>query len=115
MNFDCPTCGEMVFGSHHCCQPVWMVEYEGNIDFDGFPTEEQMWDGKRVYAHDMDEAACKFAERYQARNAWYPHEMTVFVMNERNRTINKIVVVQDPVPSYYVQSEHIQKSYGDEP
>lgn len=90
-----------------------MAEYEGNLDLeaDGFPTEEQLWDGKRVYAQDMDSAACSFAESYQTHQDWYPNEMEVFVMSEKDRVINKIIVNMQPIPEYSA-GEHTQKPAG---
>jgi hypothetical protein len=79
------------------------AEEYGNGDY--IPTVDVFLDeGQKVYTGNPERAAVKFAEEYQARQAWYPREMTVLVMDNDCRRIHKYVVNQEAVPSYWVDA-----------
>jgi len=104
----CTKCGEFKFNSSHKCPPLWYCIYpDEHFDKPDIPDFIYMQEnGKRIYASDMIEASKKFAEVYQAESGWYPSEMEVMLMKDSpdryQFTIYKIIVNQEPVPSYWV-------------
>lgn len=114
--FKCSVCGEYDYSLNHKCDPMWYCVTDDEKDFP--PADFMVDEGQKIYASDAKKAAVKFSEKYQARNSWYPSEMTVFVMDAREDTITKFVVNQEAVPSYWVDHSYepeTQKAQHPEP
>lgn len=113
----CPICKQWGWSNTHRCGDYFRVEYEGNIDTE-CSIADQLCDVKRTYANNFEDAANKFVEQYQAQSAWYPSEMTVYVMNKEETKILKIIVRMEMVPYYFVDelsdAEEIEIKHDEE-
>jgi len=99
----CPICGNYDWIGNHKCPPKWLCSDDQEFERDERPDADYMQEnGHAIFATDAEKAAISFAEYYQAREAFYPDEMTVFVMDESREKIWKYIVDRETVPSYSV-------------
>lgn len=95
-NFErCAICDEYDFVSNHKCKPLWLVTPE---DCD---PEVDAW---HIYAVDAEEAATKFAERYDQETAEYSivsgEDVLVLVTDEQRENQTWFEVEGYSVPEY---------------
>jgi hypothetical protein len=110
MSNKCSICGEYAWGDRHTCPPKWYCVYAD--EYETIPNADCMIEeGHKIYALDKEHAVIKFAERYQADSAWYPHEMSVLIMDKDEKYICKYVVNQEAMPSYWIEYSYSPECY----
>lgn len=112
MSSKCSRCGEYDFFGNHKCPPRWLCIHAEDYGNNIFPPVDFMdEEGTEIYAPDAAKAAIKFAEKYQAKSTWYPAEMTVMVMDSNYDMIYKYDVLQEAVPSYWIDALYEPEIY----
>jgi hypothetical protein len=94
MGETCGVCGDYVLWGKHRCSPIWLVELP----------EWNGGDPDRIRASDAQEAAEKFAERFDRASASYSvvsgESITVTVCDAHGKDEQKFVVEGESVPQY---------------
>jgi hypothetical protein len=83
----CDVCGEYGYMETHRCHPCW---YVANLDYG--PSKDNESDWTRIFARDPQEAAERFAEYHDCRNAEFSEETNVVVLHLDQETMEFFAV-----------------------
>lgn len=100
---DCRKCGRLCVDLlHHRCPPTWEVRFEDKLG------HGEEW-SEPVYAVDGEEAAEKFAERYDCECGDYPiltggGERFIEVRREGAEAVDRFSIYAESVPQYHARA-----------
>lgn len=92
----CPVCGEYGWAKTHKCVPTWSVV--GLSDLPDTEADPDLW--HKVHARDEAEAAQKFIERGDRRDAEFTEDAVVAVRDPRTGATAFYQVQGELVPEY---------------